>query len=299
MATISSPPRTRDTRVWPTVLLELVVVAGLFAAYRSARLLAGHSRATAVDNAHALLTWERALRLPGELDVQHLMLTSETITRLANVYYATVHFPLTVAFLVWLFIRNRDHYYRIRTSLALLTGLALSIHAAFPLAPARMLSGRGFVDTAAMYGPAVYSSPATDHLTNQFAAMPSLHFGWAVLVAHGIIRASRSRYRLLWIAHPVVTLLVIVGTANHYWADAAIAGGLLLLTEYAVAAWWRAGRWLEDSNAPYPVGWSLGEQGVGLLASLAKFRSGIEYELADGRVRARGPPLSTVLRADC
>jgi PAP2 superfamily len=228
--------------VGPMVLLELVVVAGLFLAYRSARMLAGHSAATAYQNAGDVLDWERALALPDEIAVQQLMLSSEPITRLANAYYAAVHFPLTVAFLVWLFVRSRQHYYRIRTSLALLTGLALAIHAAFPLAPARLLDGHGFVDTAARYGPAVYSSPEADSLTNQFAAMPSLHFGWAVMVALGVIRAGRSRYRWLWIAHPVVTLLVIVGTANHYWLDAAVAGALIVLTESALAMWERIGR---------------------------------------------------------
>jgi PAP2 superfamily len=226
--------------VWPTVVLELAVVGGLLFAYQAARLPAGHSSAIAYDNARNLLTWERALRLPHELAVQQLLLTSETITRIANLYYATVHFPLTGAFLVWLFVRSRDHYYRIRTSLALLTALALLIHAAFPLAPARMLQGRGFVDTASTYGPTVYNSPETDNLTNQFAAMPSLHFGWAVMVALGVIRASRSRYRWFWITHPAATLLIIVGTGNHYWLDAAAAGGLIVVAEYSTAAWCRA-----------------------------------------------------------
>ena len=82
----------------------------------------------------------------------------------------------------------------------------------------------------------------SDSVANQFAAMPSLHFGWAVMVALGAIRASRSRYRVLWVAHPIITLLVIVGTANHYWLDAAVAGGLIIASEYALATWWRAAR---------------------------------------------------------
>ena len=64
-------------------------------------------------------------------------------------------------------------------------------------------------------------------MANQFAAMPSLHFGWALMVAIGLIAATRSRWRWLWLLHPLVTLLVIVGTANHYWLDAIVAGALL------------------------------------------------------------------------
>jgi PAP2 superfamily len=226
-----------------TVGLELALIATLFLAYRYARLLVGHSSAVAFANSTDLIAWERALRLPDELGVQQVLLSSETLTRLANVYYAAVHFPLTAAFLIWLFVRSRERYREIRTSMALLTGMALVIHAAFPLAPARMLDGLGFVDTAAMYGPTVYSTaPEADSVANQFAAMPSLHFGWAVVVAIGVVRVSRSRWRWLWIAHPTVTLLVIVGTGNHYWADAAVAGLLVVLAEWAVRVWSAAGR---------------------------------------------------------
>jgi hypothetical protein len=239
---VTATRRERRGELARSIALELVVVASLFLAYRFGRLLVGHSSAEALDHASELIGWERAIGLPSELDLQQLMLSSETVTRLANIYYATVHFPLTALFLVWLFIRSRDHYRRIRTSMALLTAMALLIHAAFPLAPARMLHGLGFVDTAAMYGPTVYSdAPQTDTVANQFAAMPSLHFGWAVIVAMGIIRVSRSRWRWLWIAHPMITLLVIVGTGNHYWTDAAVAGVLLLATEYAVQTWARVG----------------------------------------------------------
>jgi MFS superfamily sulfate permease-like transporter len=79
-----------------------------------------------------------------------------------------------------------------------------------------------------VYGPTVYgASPETDSLSNQFAAMPSLHFGWALMVAIGLIAATRSRWRWLWLLHPLVTLLVVVGTANHYWLDAVVAAALL------------------------------------------------------------------------
>jgi len=101
------------------------------------------------------------------------------------------------------------------------------VHLAFPLAPPRMLAAAGLVDTAKVYGPSVYGPPQTDHLSNQFAAMPSLHFGWALMVAIGLIVATRSRWRWLWLLHPLLTLTVIVGTANHYWLDAIVAAAML------------------------------------------------------------------------
>ena len=237
MQTLTSSRSTRASLL-RAVGLELVLVVVLLGAYRYGRMLIEHSPATAFHNAGQMVGWEQTLHLPNELAVQHLLLSSEWLARFANIYYFTVHFPLTAGFLVWMFIKSREQYTRIRTSMAMLTGFALLIHAAFPLAPARILHGLGFVDTAAMYGPNVYATaPQHDSVANQFAAMPSLHFGWAVLVAVGIIRVARTPWRWLWIAHPIITLLVIVGTGNHYWLDAAVAGGLIILSERVITAW--------------------------------------------------------------
>jgi hypothetical protein len=96
----------------------------------------------------------------------------------------------------------------------------------YPLAPPRLVPSLGLVDTAALVGPAVYGDPRTDTLTNQFAAMPSLHIGWALVVAITLIRCTRTRWRWLWVVHPTVTTLVVVATANHYWADGAAAAVL-------------------------------------------------------------------------
>lgn len=91
-----------------------------------------------------------------------------------------------------------------------------------------MLAATGLIDTAQVYGPSVYAAtPDNDAMANQFAAMPSLHFGWALMVAIGLIAATRGRLRWLWLLHPLVTLLVVVGTANHYWLDTIVAAGML------------------------------------------------------------------------
>ncbi|WP_371574901.1 phosphatase PAP2 family protein [Streptomyces sp. NBC_01314] len=217
-AAISRPPLVR----------EFLLVAGLFLVYKFGRTLADGHTTEAYRNAHLVWDWERALRLPGEGSAQAALLHGDTLVHIANVYYATVHFPATAAFLVWLYLRRPAHYVWARRVLAALTAAALLLHLAFPLAPPRMLDVAGLVDTGQVYGPTVYSAvPATDSMANQFAAMPSLHFGWALMVAIGLIAATRSRWRWLWLLHPLVTLAVIVGTANHYWLDAIVAGTLL------------------------------------------------------------------------
>ncbi|MEU3498510.1 phosphatase PAP2 family protein [Kitasatospora cineracea] len=217
----------------PPLLRELLLVVGLFLVYKFGRRLAiGHTTA-AFHNADRVWGLERAVHLPGEDAVQSLLLRDETVVHLANVYYATVHFPATVLFLVWLYLRRPAHYLWARRVLAAVTSVALILPFVFPLAPPRMLTSTGLEDTGRLYGPSVYGPPTTDHLSNQFAAMPSLHFGWALMVAVGLIAATRSRWRWLWLLHPLTTLTVIVGTANHYWLDS-VAATVMFLLAFAV-----------------------------------------------------------------
>ncbi|MEU6770069.1 phosphatase PAP2 family protein [Streptomyces sp. NPDC046759] len=216
-----------DAAARPPLLREFLLVAGLFLVYKLGRQLATGHTANALHNARRVWDLERALHLPRENAVQSALLHGDTLAHLANAYYATVHFPATLAFLVWMYLRRPAHYIWARRVLAVVTTAALVLPFTFPLAPPRMLTGTGLVDTARLYGPSVYGPPSSDHLSNQFAAMPSLHFGWALMVAIGLIVATRSRWRLLWLLHPLITLLVIVGTANHYWLDAIVATAML------------------------------------------------------------------------
>lgn len=216
-----------DAPARPPLVREFLLVAGLFLVYKFGRRLATGHTSEAFRNAHHVRDWERALRLPDEGTVQSLLLHGDALVHVANTYYATVHFPATVAFLVWLYLRRPAHYVWARRVLAAVTGTALVVHLLFPLAPPRLLGAAGLIDTGRVFGPSVYGPPSTDQLSNQFAAMPSLHFGWALMLAVGLIAATRSRLRWLWLLHPLVTLLVIVGTANHYWLDVLVAAALL------------------------------------------------------------------------
>lgn len=220
--------REPDTSARPPLVRELLLVVGLFAIYKLGRQAASGHVEEAYRNAGHVWDFERAVHLPGEGAVQGALLHSETLIHLANTYYAIVHFPATLFFLAWLYWRRPLHYVWSRRILAVLTGAALALHLLFPLAPPRMLAAAGLVDTGQVYGPTVYGdTPATDSMANQFAAMPSLHFGWALMAAVGLIVATRSGWRWLWLLHPLVTLLVIVGTANHYWLDSIVVSALL------------------------------------------------------------------------
>ncbi|MFF8605771.1 phosphatase PAP2 family protein [Streptomyces sp. NPDC015346] len=246
----------------PPLVRELLLVTALFLVYKSGRAFANGHELRAFHNAERIWDAERAVRLPAEGAVQALLLHGEPLVRAANTYYAAVHFPATLAFLVWLYLRRPGHYLWSRRVLALLTAAALALHLLMPLAPPRMLAATGLVDTARVYGPSVYgATPRTDSMANQFAAMPSLHFGWALMLAIGLIAAGRSHWRWLWSLHPLVTLLVIVGTANHYWFDALAAAALLGLALAVVRppGAGRAGPYAGpdadlDASGPVPAG---------------------------------------------
>ncbi|MFD9536606.1 phosphatase PAP2 family protein [Streptomyces sp. NPDC060010] len=226
--TPADPPPAGSRAARRRLVRELLLVAGLFAVYKAGRTLSTGRTDEAFRNATWIWDAERVLHLPGEGAIQRLLLHGDALIHVANTYYAAVHFPATALFLVWLYLRRPGHYLWTRRVLAVLTGAALAIHLSFPLAPPRMLDAAHLVDTGQVYGPTVYrAAPAADTMANQFAAMPSLHFGWALMLALGMIAATRSRWRILWLLHPLATLLVVVGTANHYWLDAIVATLLL------------------------------------------------------------------------
>lgn len=222
---------------WRRALLELALVAVLFLAYKVGRIAAAGHVGEAMDNAATVWHFERLLHLPSEYGLQHAVLGHHWLVKIANCYYAYVHFPVTAITLIWLYVWRPGHYVRIRRTLAWLTGAALAVHLLMPLAPPRMIAAFGMVDTGRLFGPSVYGSPNGDTLTNQYAAMPSLHVGWAIVIAMAFICATRSKWRWLAVAHPVATLAVVLVTGNHYWLDAIVVTLLLGVVVSLQGAW--------------------------------------------------------------
>jgi hypothetical protein len=220
------PELDRHRRGSWRIVREVTLLAVLFGIYNLGRFLSAEHAGSAFKHAGELTRSEAWLGLPSEAVVQHHALQVHGLARVANLYYAGVHFPLTAIVLLWLMIRRPAEYSKARWALASLTGLALIGHMFFPLAPPRMMPG--WVDTGVLLGQSVYGPSTDSGIANQFAAMPSLHVGWAFMVAVFLIRATRSRWRWLWIAHPLLTFTVVVVTANHYWLDGLVAIALAL-----------------------------------------------------------------------
>ncbi|QXJ26225.1 inositol phosphorylceramide synthase [Actinomadura graeca] len=244
-------PRGRGPQGRPRPVRELLLIAVLFGLYKLGRVLAAGRVPEAFGNAHRIWDLERALEMPSETGLQHALLHSEALVHVANCYYAYVHFPAMAVFLLWTYLRRPAHYRWIRRTVVALTAAGLALHLLVPLAPPRMLAGTGMIDTAAVFGPAVYGSPEADTMANQYAAMPSLHIGWAAVIALGLIAGARTRWRWLWLLHPATTA-VVVATANHYWLDGAVALALLVLLAATVPLLRPPSRG-PDRNVPGPV----------------------------------------------
>jgi hypothetical protein len=206
---------------------EAAVVVALYEVYETGRSHVHPPAGPAVHHAQDLIRVERALGLFQEGRIQRAFIQHTTVVQLWNIYYGTVHFVVPVLAL-WLLWRRRPERYRgARTVFFVMCFGALVVFALYPLAPPRYMPQRyGFVDTAARWGGLGPLDSGSMKDTNPFAAMPSLHIAWATWSAWVLIPLlSRRPARLLAAVYPLVTLMAIVVTANHWILDA--AGGLV------------------------------------------------------------------------
>lgn len=206
---------------------EAALVFGLFALWQYAGSFSVMGPGGALGRAQWIWHFERAVYLPSEAAVQRIFLAHPLIIQFFNLYYDTLHFPALIACMVWLFVWHRGQYGRWRTTLVAFTGICLLVQF-IPVAPPRMLPSTGLVDTAVRYHESVYSTTAGFD-PDQLSAMPSVHVGWALLVAFAIIVTVRSRWRWLAALYPVMTTLAVVVTANHFWLDGIVAALILTL----------------------------------------------------------------------
>lgn len=205
---------------------ELALIAVVYLVYRAGRMLTAGSVAAAHRHSDLVRHVEQLLHLPSEAAIQHAV-GGARLFEAANVYYVSVHFPLTIAFLVWGFVaRPRAEYHWARNLMVVQTLSAVALHIVFPLAPPRMFPQWGFLDTMNVYGPSAYDG-ASATVANQYAAMPSLHVGWAVLIAVVVARTGPRWLRYLTAAHALTTFAVVTVTANHWFLDTVVAVAFL------------------------------------------------------------------------
>jgi hypothetical protein len=217
---------------------ETALILGLFALWQYAGSFAIMGTGGALARSRWIWHAERLVHLPSETALQHLFLPHPLLVQFLNLYYDSLHIPVLVTCMIWLFVRHRDSYRRLRTTLVALTGACLLVQLV-PVAPPRMLPLTGLVDTAVLYHQSVYATVAGFN-PDQLSAMPSVHVGWAVMVAVAVITTLSSPWRWLALLYPAMTTLAVVVTANHFWLDGIVAAALLGLVLLLQAAGRRA-----------------------------------------------------------
>lgn len=180
----------------------------------------------AFQRATTLVDVEQALGIFWEAELQSLILTVDIAVRLVNTVYVWGHLPLIIIVAIWIFAFHRHRYPLFRNAFLISGGIGLLFYWLLPTAPPRYLQYWGFVDTAVQSGSYyVFQSPA---FVNQYAAMPSLHFGWSLLAATAVFACVRAPYRYLALLLPIANLGGIVLTANHFFLDAAAGGAVAM-----------------------------------------------------------------------
>ncbi len=232
--------------------MEVAYIGVFYAVYTGIRNTQGSARVGelhAFNNAKKIIQAERAFHIFVEEPVQQAFVGASWFMRSLNIFYGTGHFLVTLAALTWTYLHLPARYPRMRNTLLLTTGMALFGFAFFPLMPPRLMpAAYGFVDGLAEYGGSwSFDSGAMQRISNQYAAMPSLHFGWSAWCAISFWPwAMNGRWwrKMLLIAYPAFTTFTIVVTGNHFWLDAA-GGAIGLAVGYTISLWLARTRWME------------------------------------------------------
>ena len=214
--------------------LELVGLAGLYGVYELIRGFGSTSLEAARRHAADVVALELHVHVSGERALQSWVQHVPALPGLLGLAYVTLHLAATAATLTWIHRAHRERFPLVRTTLVIATGIALAIYVVYPAAPPR-LAGLGFADTVSAKSHVNLSSDLLGSLYNPFAAVPSLHFGYALLVGAAVFSLARSRRaKVFGAAYPVFMLFDIVATGNHFLFDAA-AGGAVVIVAWFVA----------------------------------------------------------------
>jgi hypothetical protein len=234
MATLRSPRWLPNG--WLDVMRQLALFGGAYYVYRIVRGIVDGQAVAAFENARELIGIERAMGLFFEPALQDWASAQEWLMTASNWMYVNSHFVVTSAFLIWLYLARNHAYYFVRNMFMVAMGLALVGYIAYPTAPPRFLPELGFTDTVAtMVGQSAESS--ANVLYNPYAAVPSMHVAFALMIAVPAIMLVRHRLaRLAWGLYPAVVTLVVMVTANHYWLDAALGVAVAAVSAWAASA---------------------------------------------------------------
>ena len=237
--------------------LDAACQLGLFAlaylAYRLVRGLVQGDVGTAFDNARTLVGAERAMGLFFEPGLQAWALTWPGVVDAASAVYVNSHFTITAGFLVWLYVKRNEFFYPVRDMFMFAMGIALLGYVVFPTAPPRLMPEWGFTDSVSQVTGGSDDNGTVGALVNLYAAVPSMHVAFALMIAVPAVALVRSRVlKALWAVYPALVTFVVVVTANHFWLDAALGALVAAFSAHAALAIQRAD-WREALGVEAPA----------------------------------------------
>lgn len=225
----------RKLRVIADPLKQLALILAAVLLYFGVRGRTQGAQETAVGHGLDILRFERLFGLDFEHWLQNEIVGHQHVVAFANWVYIFGHWPVICATLVWLFHTRRSDYLLLRNAMFISGAIGLVIFMLYPVAPPRLLN-IGLEDTVTAFSTS-YRALQPPALINKFAAMPSLHVGWNLLIGIAIVRAAQVRpLRLFGILSPILMALAVVATANHYVVDG-MAGATIALVGLAVSTW--------------------------------------------------------------
>jgi hypothetical protein len=210
---------------------ELGIIAIGYWLYTLGRNAVPEQESIALRHGRSVQHLQDVLHLNFELSINHVVARTEWLAQIMDYYYATLHFIVTIGVMVWLFARKSHVYRGARTVLFITTLFGLLGFYLYPLAPPRLLSQYDYIDTLLKFHTwGSLADPNIAEHSNQYAAMPSLHIAWAMWSGIAIFVCARRLWvRILGLAYPFMTLIVIVGTANHFIIDAVGGAAIVLI----------------------------------------------------------------------
>jgi len=220
---------------WTDLLRQIVLFCGAYWLYRLVRGEVGDRVGVAFENARHIVGVERSLGLFAEPAVHSWAEAHEWIADAASWMYVNSHFVITTFALAFLYLRRNEHFYFVRNMFMVAMGIALVGYLLFPTAPPRLMPELGFSDSVADFtGVGADTSGA---LVNPYAAVPSMHVAFALMLAFPMARSARhSVVRALWLVYPALVTFVVVATANHWWFDAVLGGATAAVSALAAQA---------------------------------------------------------------
>ena len=215
-------------------LFELLLILGAYFSYHLVRGAVNGRVEDAFTNAAGLIRLEQSLGIFWEVQLQGLILSNDFLIDFFNWVYIGGHIPIVGTLAIWIFFFRRHYFARYRNAFLISGAIGLIFFVTLPVAPPRMVPEAGFVDTVTLYNTAyrVLQPPA---FSNQYPALPSLHFGWNLLVGLALFQTTRVWYaKAFGLLMPFLMFTAVILTANHYILDP-LMGGTIALVALGIA----------------------------------------------------------------